>query len=393
MPWQEVSVMDQKLEFVHLARLPGANVRELCRRFGISPPTAYKWLRRWEEAGKDGLAEHSRRPGSSPRRTSDAVEVRVLAVRDAHPTWGARKIARCLEWDGVAPPAVSTVHAILARHGRIPPEAGRRGGKPWQRFEMEQPNQIWQMDFKGWVPLVDGRPCHPLTMIDDHSRYALCVRACADQKTATVQGCLEAAFRRYGLPDRLFVDNGVPWSDSGGQRLTRLAVWLMKLGVDVIRSRPYHPQSRGKNERLHGTLKTDVFSARRFREFAEVQAALDAWRHVYNHHRPHEALGQERPSSRYRPSRRSMPEQTPAVEYDEGDILRRVGTTKDYISFRGRLWKVPMALAGETVAIRPTDRDGELGIFFGSNRVGTIDLTQPKPVNHVSEQASTMSLG
>lgn len=242
MPWQEVSVMNQRHEFVRLALLPGANILELCRRFGISRTVGYKWLNRWR-AGDRTLEDRSRRPLTSPDKTADEMEAAVLAVRDAHPAWGARKIGRCLERDGLKPPAISTIHAILVRHGRVPPPAGGAEGKAWQRFEKDGPNQLWQMDFKGYERLGDGQLCHPLTVIDDHSRYAVCLQACTDQRTETVKRHLERAFRLYGLPDALFVDNGSPWSDSSGQTWTKLGVWLLKHGVEVLRSRPITPRA------------------------------------------------------------------------------------------------------------------------------------------------------
>jgi transposase InsO family protein len=389
MPWREVSIMDQRREFVGLAMQEGTNRRELCRRFGIHPTTGYKWLSRWASNG--ALADHSRRPHSSPGRTAQEVEYRVLAVRDAHPAWGARKIARCLQREGMDSPAVSTVHEILRRNGRIDPPAG--GAQAAQRFEKPAPNLLWQMDFKGWVALSDGSRCHPLTVLDDHSRYDLGLEACSDERGGTVRARLEPMFRRYGLPEAFFVDNGAPWGDSSGQRWTRLGVWLLKLGIAVLHSRPYHPQSRGKNERFHRTLKAEVFALKRFCDLAEVQRAFDAWRIIYNHERPHEALDQEVPASRYRPSTRAMPDRLPDVEYDEGEIVRKVSTTKDYISFKGRLWKVPQAFRGERIAIRPLSTDGHYGIFFAAHQIADIDLTETQGVGDVSEQVSIMSPG
>ncbi len=389
MPWAKVSVMDQRREFVRLALQEGTNRRELCRRFGISAETGYKWLGRFE-AGDGVLADRSRRPHSSPARSAVSTEALVVAVRDAHPAWGARKIARCLEREGHAVPAVSTVHEILRRNGRIVAPPGTPG-QPYQRFEKEAPNLLWQMDFKGRMPLDDGTSCHPLTVLDDHSRFVPCLAACADEQGRTVKVHLEGAFRRYGLPDAMFVDNGGPWGSTGGERWTWLVVWLLKLGVGVIHSRPYHPQSRGKNERLHRTLKAEVFAFNRLRDLAVVQRAFDRWRDIYNLDRPHEALGQEVPASRYRPSPRRMPDRLPEVEYDSHEIVRAVSTTKAYVSFKGRQWKVPQAFRGERLAIRPLTIDGRYGVFFAAHQVATIDLTDNKSVSHVSEQVSAMS--
>jgi transposase InsO family protein len=295
----------------------------------------------------------------------------------------------CLARSGIEPPAASTVHEILRRSGRIIAPAG--GAAATQRFEMEAPNLLWQMDFKGWVTLADGSRCHALTVVDDHSRYLLCLRACADEQAVTVRAHLEATFARYGLPDAIFVDNGSPWGDHAGQRWTRLGVWLLKHGVRVLHSRPCHPQSRGKNERFHRTLQAEVFDVRRFRDLVEVQAAFDQWRDVYNLERPHEALGYGVPVGRYRSSSRPVPRELAAPDYRPGEIVRKVGTTRAYISFKGRQWPVGQAFFGERLAIRPRGQQGQYGVFFGAHQIATIDLTQIPPVSHVSEQVSTMS--
>ena len=388
MPWREVSKMEQRREFIRLAMQEGANRRELCRRFGIHPDTGYKWLARWS-GDEAALADRTRRPHSSPSRIAACIEAEVLSVRDAHPAWGARKIAYCLERAGFDCPAVSTVHEVLRRNGRIVPAPG--GATAHQRFEKPAPNLLWQMDFKGWIKLADASRCHPLTIVDDHSRYVPCLKACANQQRSTVQSHMETTFRHYGLPDAIFVDNGSPWGDASHRHWTGLRVWLLKLGVELIYSRPYHPQGRGKNERFHRTLKDEVFALQRFAELASVQRAFDVWREVYNFERPHQALGMDVPASRYRPSPRPMPKHLPSINYGAHEIVRTVPTSKDYISFKGRFWKVPEAFRGERVAIRPRGKDGQYGVFFASHQIATIDLTNPKSVGHVSEQASTMS--
>jgi transposase InsO family protein len=391
MPWSEVSVVDQRREFVRLALQEGVNRRELFRRFGISPDVGYKWLARWQ-AGDRELADRSRRPHVMPGRSEAAIEARVLAIRDRHPAWGARKIAHCLKRDGMTPPAPSTVHQILCRNDRIKP-TGSAPPNPGHRFEKEEPNLLWQMDFKGHMPLSNGTECHPLTMVDDHSRYALCLKACANEQRLTVQDHLTATFRCYGLPEAFYTDNGSPWGDTSGVRWTGLKVWLLKLGIRVVHARPRHPQARGKNERFHRALKDEVFAMRRFRTLPQVQRALDVWRTVYNLERPHEALGMDVPASRYRPSCRAMPDRLPRIEYDSGEIVRTVSSTRSYISFKGRMWLVPRAFAGERLAIRPLSCDGHYGIFFASWQVASIDLTTGQCVSDVSEQVSAMSPG
>lgn len=391
MPWNEVSVMDQRREFVRLALQEGANRRELCRRFGISPDVGYKWLRRWR-AGDRELLDRSRRPKRMPKRSEAAVEARVVAVRDKHPAWGARKIAHCLKRDGQIVPVPSTVHRILCRNERIKPSENALPN-PGHRFEKEAPNQLWQMDFKGHMPLANGTRCHPLTVIDDHSRYVPCLKACANEQRPTVLEHLTATFRRYGLPEAFYIDNGSPWGDTSGARWTRLKVWLLKLGIRVVHARPCHPQGRGKNERFHRTLNAEVFAMRSFRNLPEVQRALDAWRMVYNLERPHQGLDMNVPADRFQPSLRVMPARIPKVQYDVGETVRTVSSTRSYISFKGQFWRVPQAFVGERLAIRPLDRDGNYGIFFASWQVALIDLTNGQPVSDVSEQVSAMSPG
>jgi len=375
MPWSEVSVVDQRREFVMLASKEGANRRELCRRFGISAETGYKWLGRAAEGQSDWMVNRSRRPHRSPDRIIGELESEILKWRDAHPAWGARKISRCLERDGIDPPAVSTVHEVLSRHGRIIPPPG--GDRATIRFEHPTPNLIWQMDFKGHVPLGGGGRCHPLTVIDDHSRFNLCLQACANQKGENVKTRLVSTFQRYGIPNAFLIDNGSPWGGGPGNRWTEFSVWLLKLGIGVIYSRPYHPQTRGKNERFHRTLKAEVFALTPLKDLAAAQAAFDAWRPIYNSERPHQGIGMEVPASRYTPSRRPYPNRLSKVEYEPGAVTRRVGTTKSYISFRGNMWRVPAAFMGETLAIRPRGKlDGTFAVCFGAQKIATINLRE-----------------
>lgn len=371
MPWQEMSTMNQREEFVRLARLEGVNRRELCRRFGISAQTGYKWLRRFE-AG-ELLEDRSRRPKVSPQQVCRELEEAIVSVRAQHPAWGARKIGAVLSRTRSDLPAVSTVHAVLRRRGCI----GRRERTDphWQRFEEEAANRLWQMDFKGRVRLGTAQTCHPLTIVDDHSRFAVCLAACADQRTQTVQSHLETSFALYGLPDAFLVDNGAPWGSSyRTSRWTPLRVWLARLGVHVIYARPFHPQTKGKNERFNRTLNEEVLALRCYRTQDQLQQAFDRWRLVYNHHRPHEALSDNVPASRYRPSERSWPQTLPEITYDPGTITRKVSRTTAQVSFKGHLWPVPKAFRGHRLAIRQTAQPGHYGVFFGANRVAKIDL-------------------
>jgi transposase InsO family protein len=376
MPFREVSKMDARREFVEFATMDGANIRELCRRFGISPMTAYKWLARYRAEGSGGLVERSRHPDRSPRRTAASVEAQVLEVRaQSNNVWGGRKIKRVLEREGTtAVPAASTITEILRRHGRLVEGSPTHPG-PLQRFERATPNELWQMDFKGHFAIHAGR-CHPLTVLDDHSRYNLLLAACGDEQGETVRWQLEGAFRRYGLPLAMLMDGGPPWGDPGGDPHTRFTVWLMRLGVRVVHGRPYHPQTQGKEERFHRTLKAEVVEGRSFRDLAECQRAFDQWRPRYNHERPHEALAMATPGERYRPSMRSFPESLPAIEYAPGDQVRKVDSG-GFISFKNRTWRIGKAFRGQFVALRPTSEDGVFSLHYCSHQVATLDLHEP----------------
>jgi transposase InsO family protein len=369
LPWSQVTVIDQRDEFVRFARSPGANVSELCRRFGISRKTGYKWLSR------DTLEDRSRRPCSSPARTGQELETQVLAVRDQHPAWGGRKISHVLKRDHGLELAPSTVTAVLHRHGRIRKEASE-ASQAWLRFEHEQPNSLWQMDFKGHFATASQR-CHPLTVLDDHSRFSIVLQALGNEQQAGVQGVLQGAFERYGLPDRINTDNGAPWGIGGQGGITGLQVWLIRLGVRLGHSRPWHPQTNGKDERFHRSLKAEVLDRRTFDDLEDAQKHFRRWRHVYNFQRPHEALQMATPSSRYRTSPRAMPATLPAIEYQPGDLVRKV-QQNGWFTIRSRPFRVSWTLAGQPVACRPrADRDGTFEIFFCQQKISEVSLTDP----------------
>jgi transposase InsO family protein len=373
MPWRVKNLINVRLEFVNLAIQPGANVRQLCRRFDISPTVAYKWLERFEREGPPGLADRSRRPQKSPRQTDSALEEKVVSLRREHPAWGARKLRRRLQDLGQSGlPATSTITGILHRHGLITPEQSQ-AATPFQRFERSAPNQLWQVDFKGHFALSQGR-CYPLCSLDDHSRYNVILAACADQKEATAQNQLRGAFRLHGLPEGILWDNGAPWG-SGGSEHTALDVWLMRLGVRVYHGRPYHPQTQGKEERFHRTLQAEVLARGGWSDCAHVQQAFDQWRPVYNTQRPHEALELETPVRRYQPSQRSYPENLPPVEYASGVEVRRVAQDGK-ISYRGKERKIGSAFAGQSVGVRPTQTEGLMEIIFLTQVLKELDLRQ-----------------
>lgn len=374
MPWREFSVVGERAEFCRLVEVGGVSLAELCRRFGISRPTGYLWLERYRSEGVEGLVDRSHRPVSSPDRFGVEIEELVCQLRREHPRWGGRKIWKVLTRRGYSPvPAPSTVTGILRRNGLLSPTPQPRG---YVSFEYEEPNQLWQMDFKGWFSLTDGNRCHPFGLLGDHSRYNLALAACSDQRTGTVQTLLESTFRRYGLPERILCDNGSPWGNAFGQPWTPLGVWLLDVGVGVVHSRPYHPQTAGKEERFHLTLDWEVLETRPvWDSYLQVQTAFDRWRPVYNHERPHDSLGLEVPADRYQPSPRPYPEQIPPIDYPPGYQIRK--HSRDGISFQGNRIRLPKVFHGRSLGIYPTPTDGQYQIWYRNHIIRTIDLTTP----------------
>ena len=373
MPWKEASTMSLRLEFVTLAKKENVNIRSLCTRFGISPKTGYKWLRRFDEGGEDSLSDRPRRPHHNPNRTSPEVEQLILESRDRHPAWGPRKLHTLLSEPDAPPlPAISTLAQILKRNDRIQPEESLKH-KAWQRFEAEAPNDLWQMDFKGHFPLANAQRCHPLTVLDDHSRFLLGLRACLAETWPIVKLQLTSIFQRYGLPRRMIFDNGAPWGSCSEHRYTPLSPWLILLGISISHSRARHPQTLGKDERLHRTLKLELLKQRVLEDVEDSQRAFDEWREVYNFRRPHEAISMTAPASRYEVSKREFPSKLADIEYGPDYSVRKV-QEKGEVRFHNREFKVSKAFRGYPVGLRPTTTDGLYDVYFCHQPIAQINL-------------------
>ncbi len=376
MAWKESDAVSLREEFVQLASQDGANVRELCRRYGVSPKTGYKWLRRWREEGSGGLVDRSRRPVCSPRKTCASLEEQVLEIRRAHPAWGGRKIRRRLSDLGHSPPAASTITAILHRHGCISAEDSTRS-RAYGSFERPAANDLWQVDFKGEFALAGGANCFPLTILDDHSRFSLGVFACANQKRVTVQTHFREVFALYGLPRAIYVDNGNPWGTKGSStRHTQFTVWLMRHDVQVIHGQPYYPQGRGKLERFHRTLNLETIQGRQFTGLGEVQSRFDDWRSIYNLERPHEALELATPISRYQPSLRRF-QKPAAFAYSQRFETRQVGRSGQF-SFGGVVYKISEAFRGEQIGLAPKIDASQWEVYYRGYRIGQLDRQSGK---------------
>ncbi len=369
--------MSLRREFVTFVQTHTVSLSELCRRFGISRPTAYKWLKRAAESTQEEFADRSRRPLTSPTRTNFAMEHEIVKLRQQHTSWGGRKINALLNNRGhQGVPAPSTVTHVLHRYGLIQPlQPGE--GAVYQRFEHEEPNLLWQIDFKGYFEIQTGR-CEPLTILDDHSRYNIVLNAMRSTNTIPVKQALTDAFRQYGLPWRINADNGQPWGSPAARThgISKLTVWLLRLGVQVSFSRPGHPQTNGKEERFHRTLKAEVLNGKNFRSLKHVQRTFDDWRLIYNHIRPHDALDLAVPASRYRPSIRTFPEKLPEIEYSPDDKVVQV-TANGEVRFKRRLLKVSNALQGLPIAFRKVcGRENEYEMYFCHHSLGRVDLEQ-----------------
>ena len=391
-PWKLLSVVDQRREFVRLAGAGSVSFAELCRRFGIKRDTGYKWVARYAAEGEAGLVDRSRVPGTSPWRTPPEMEDLVCAARRAHRVWGGRKLRGFLLRQGhVGVPAASTITTILRRNGLIDNEKPPK--RDYVRFERTAPNELWQMDFKGHFGLTNGTRCHSFGVVDDHSRYSISLAACGDERTATVKGHLTQAFGLYGLPEAMLCDNGPPWgngsrwTDGRSQAWTSLSVWLCDLGIRVIHTAPYHPQTNGKKERLHLTLDLEVLSTRpSWDNLGQVQEAFDEWEPVYNYQRLHESLGETIvPADRYAPSPRSLPDTIPDPVYPSNWLIRKVDSSAR-VSLNGHRIPVGKPFRGRSIAIAPTPDPDVLDLYHRHHRIGSINLSTMSP-----NAASTIS--
>jgi len=363
MPWGTNTVSELRTAFVHAVRTAKRPVAQAARDFGISRKTAYKWLALFD--ARKPLTDRSRRPKHSPARTSDVLEAAVLAVRDQH-GWGPRKIVAYLRNQNQPTVPTRTAAAILQRHKRIAIEPAPEVAD--QRFERSQPNELWQVDFKGYVE-VARKKVYPLTVLDDHSRFLLALGCGENVTMAQAWKVLWNVFGEYGLPEAILCDNAF---GSSGMGVSWFEGRLMRLGIRATHGRPYHPQTQGKVERLHGTLEREVFPRLDRGDRAAFESGLDRWRReVYNAVRPHESLGDVAPASRWRPSTRSRPKALPVVEYAAGAVLRRVSTVGD-VKWCGCKVLAGNGLVGEWVRVE--ESADSVTLYYGPHRIREIPV-------------------
>lgn len=346
MPWKESNVLEERVRFVVEALQGQQTMAALCRQYGVSRKTGYKWLHRYRAEGcLQGLADHSRRPRQSPRVTAPEVVERVVEWR-LRTGWGSRALQRLLERDEGIRLGRSTIDRILKREG-LQCVAGPRPAT--RRIERTRPNELVQMDFKGEYTLGDGTICYPLSLLDDHSRFALALSPQRSQHGAGVRAILAATFARYGMPQAMLIDHGTPWwSSNNGHGLTRTAVFLIRHGVQLIYSGVGHPQTQGKVERFHGTLARWLRHHGVPSSSSRFAAALVDFRQIYNELRPHEGLALQTPASRYAPSPRAYVANPPAWVYPPGAEVRTLAEN-GCVYLGGRYRFVCHALGGRRV--------------------------------------------
>jgi putative transposase len=353
MPWKECNTMDERLRFI--ARLlDGEKMSSLCREFGISRPTGYKIFNRYKECGLEGLENRSRRPYRHANRLPFQVERTILRLKKDHPSWGAPKIRDkiILEYPIIKPPAKSTIHAVLDRHGLVKRRKRRRQGKAQgtQLSNPLAPNELWCADYKGEFLLGNRQYCYPLTITDYSSRYLLTCEGLSSTKTDFAFSVFEQAFKEYGIPRAIRTDNGIPFASPNALfGMSKLSVWWLRLGIRIERIKPGHPEQNGRHERMHLTLKKEATKPASY-NFLQQQERFDQFIGIYNYDRPHQALGGRYPGQMYTPSVRCYrPPDEPEYPYHD----RTVRVTKcGRICIGKRKINLSQAFACQMVGIR-----------------------------------------
>lgn len=354
MPWKETCAMDQKMKMIGNYLSREYNVTQLSELYEVSRNTIYKWVERYQKDGARGLLDKARAPLNHPNATSLAVARDIVAFKLKHRSWGPRKVVAWLEehYPDKAWPAVSTAGNILKREGMVKHRRKKHHTPPYTEpfQECQRPNAVWSADYKGQFKTGDGKLCYPLTISDNYSRFLLCCRGLYHPNYEETRTYFEAIFQKYGLPEAVRTDNGAPFASVGLGGLSKLSVWLIKLGIKPERIEPGHPEENGRHERMHRSLK-EATAMPPEANLARQQRAFGKFMPEYNNERPHEALEMKTPASCYRPSLRRYPARIPEVQY-HGDVIVRQVRHNGEIKWRGDRYYVSQALAGEPVALK-----------------------------------------
>lgn len=388
MPWKVSHPMTERMEFVTRLK-KGERMVDLCREFGISRKTGYKFWDRFERQGVTALADQSRARKQLAHKTPEAIEQLLVAARRAHPSWGGRKLKSVLEQEspGVMLPSAGTIAAILKRHGLVQERKRQRHPARYvgALTVSHGPNEVWAADYKGQFRLGNRQYCYPLTATDLHSRYILAIEALDSTDEEQARGVFEEIFSEHGLPEVIRTDNGTPFSSANALAgLTRLSAFWLRLGIRHERIEPAHPEQNGQHERMHRTLKAETARPARA-NLMQQQERFDEFREEFNEKRPHESLDQKRPADLYNPSNRALPKPLPELRYPLHDDTLVVGRSGHIRLPRGRQVFLSNALVHQPVGLRE-ELDGRWLVTFASldlgrydPRTGTFDPQTPLP--------------
>lgn len=379
MSWKVSDPVSERVEFIGLLKSGQRTLTGLCREFGICRTTAYKYARRFEEEGIDGLKERSRAPHVLPRQTGAEIRDLIISARKLHPSWGPRKLKAWLEErvPTLELPYPSTIGDILKRAGLVQARRRRFKAPPVSSpaSQVTAPNEEWNADFKGEFRLGNGQYCFPLTVTDACSRFLLKVQALQSTAMKTAKRVFERTFREFGLPGAIRTDNGCPFAGTGLRRLSPLSVWWIKLGIRLVRGRPHHPQDNGRHERMHRTLKAETTRPPAF-ESRDQQKRFDAFQREYNFERPHEALGQKPPGRFYQASGRTYPARVPEVDYPPHFEVRSVSSGGTF-AWHSQPVFVSHSLEGERIGLVEID-DGLWRVYYAHLELGVLDEVKLK---------------
>ena len=377
MPWKESRIVDQRLQFLSSYQQKEMSLSDLCREFGVSRPTGYRWINRYKEVGPEGLLDRNRKPHGCSHATSEATENAILALRSKHPSWGARKLKARLE--KVQPhvnwPAASTFGNILHRAGLTNPKQKKRRTTPCSEpfSEVTAPNQLWCMDFKGYFSTGDGTRCDPFTITDAHSRYLIRCQTVSRMDLSQVVAVCEAAMREYGMPARIRTDNGAPFAGTGLLGLSKLSLSWTKMGIVHERIQLGRPQQNGRHERMHRTLKEDTTKPPAL-TLRLQQKKFDRFRQIFNHERPHEGLNNETPASLYQRSSIMFPTVLTPFTYPRGFQTRRVNTSGDISWHKDRVF-ISQVFSFEDLGFEEMDEE-IFRVYFREIELGELDVTE-----------------
>ena len=386
MSWKELSSFVRRLRFVKLALKAQQSMSQLCRRFGLSRKSGYKWVARFQREGPRGLRDRACRPNRSPRRTSSEWLIRIGRLRRRYRSWGARKLAARLrkEYPDQAVPCARTIGKWLRRMKLSGRQRRRSRRGPWVRpgglTAAGRSNQVWTVDFKGWFRTGDGRRVEPLTVRDAFSRYLLSVRLLKDQSWRPVRRVFLHLFRVNGYPGVIRVDNGSCFGSTGPAGLARLSAWWTALGIRVEFIAPGHPEQNGAHEQMHRVLKAETTRPPSCHRRAQ-QRRTERWVRIYNWVRPHQALGQRAPAEVYRPQPGRL--RSAQLSYRKGWAVRQVRSNGE-IKWQGRKRFVGEAFVGYPVGLKPKGR-GRWEIYFARLLIGELWLSDPggmRPAKH-----------